>query len=58
MLWHRNIAPRPAFRLTVLDDDAVDHLTGDAGFDWFLLDLTLPAPIDAVIDLAAVEEVN
>ena len=43
---------------TVLDDDAVDHLTGDAGFDWFLLDLVLPAPIDAITDLAAGEATN
>jgi Ca2+-binding RTX toxin-like protein len=43
---------------TVLDDDALDRLTGDSGFDWFLLDLTLPAPMDAITDLAAGEEIN
>jgi Ca2+-binding RTX toxin-like protein len=43
---------------TVLDDDAVDLLTGEVGFDWFLADLLLPAPIDTIADLAAGEEVN
>ena len=43
---------------TVLDDDAVDLLTGEGGFDWFLADLALPVPIDTIVDLAAGELVN
>ena len=43
---------------TVLDDDAVDVLTGDGGFDWYLADLAMPVPIDTIVDQAMGEEVN
>ncbi len=44
--------------LTVMDDDALDLLSGSEQRDWFFAELAAPLPDDVIADLAQNEETN